>query len=327
MVQVGRLIAARLFQAVTVALLVGSLCFALMWTLPGDIALRIAAARYGPDLLSNAAAEKVRADLGLDRPFFVQFFEWLGDVVRFDLGTSLVTGQRILHELEVQLGYTLLLSFFALALSILIGPILGAAAGVRQASIYDRLLLVASAAVRALPAFVLALLLMLVFSLALGWFPPAGFGTWRELILPGLTLALGLAALSARVTRDSVAAVVETPYYRHARTKRLPGWVLPWRHATRNAAIPVVSYLGLQLVYLIEGVMVVESIFSYPGIGHALVHAVVARDIPMVQGTALTMGLLFVLLNALIDVACVAIDPRQRIVPRPTGLRGGTGSA
>jgi peptide/nickel transport system permease protein len=98
--------------------------------------------------------------------------------------------------------------------------------------------------------------------------------------------------------------------------------MLPWRHSARNAAIPVVSYLGLQLVYLIEGVMVVESIFSYPGIGHALVHAVVARDIPMVQGTALAMGLLFVLLNAIVDFACVALDPRQRVVSRYAKRRG-----
>ena len=132
--------------------------------------------------------------------------------------------------------------------------------------------------------------------------------------LPALTLALGLAAVSSRVTRDAVAAVARAPYFAFARHKGLPDGVALRRHGLRNAAIPVVSYLGLQTVYLIEGVVVVETIFAYPGIGHALVHAIIARDIPMVQGTALVMGLLFVAINAAVDAACAWLDPRLRAV-------------
>ncbi|WP_037403102.1 ABC transporter permease, partial [Sinorhizobium fredii] len=165
---------------------------------------------------------------------------------------------------------------------------------------------------RAIPPFVLGLILMLVFSKQLGWLPPAGFGSPREMLLPALTLAFGLAAMSSRITRNSVAAVAKAPYFAFARYKGLPEAVVVGRHGLRNAAIPVVSYLGLQAVYLVEGVVVVESLFAYPGIGHALVHAVVERDIPMVQGTALVMGLMFVVIAAIVDLLTHWLDPRVR---------------
>jgi peptide/nickel transport system permease protein len=130
------------------------------------------------------------------------------------------------------------------------------------------------------------------------------------MVLPATALAVGLAALASRVTRDSVAAVAAAPHFAFARAKGLSEWQAARRHGVRNAAAPVVAYLAVQLVYLIEGVVVVETLFAYPGIGHALVHAVVDRDVPMLEGTALAMGLLFVLLNGLVDLARHAIDPR-----------------
>jgi peptide/nickel transport system permease protein len=153
---------------------------------------------------------------------------------------------------------------------------------------------------------------MLIFSIWLGWLPPAGFGSWRELLLPALTLALGLAAVSSRVTRNAIAAVAKAPYFAFARHKGLPEAVAVRRHGLRNAAIPVVSYLSLQAIYLVEGVVVVESIIAYPGIGHALVLAIIERDIPMVQGTALVMGLMFVVITAAADAASAWLDPRLR---------------
>ncbi|MFC7555421.1 ABC transporter permease subunit [Pseudoroseomonas wenyumeiae] len=176
----------------------------------------------------------------------------------------------------------------------------------------DGVLLALSAALRAVPAFVLGIGLMLWLAVEWEWLPVAGVGGWREVILPALTLALGLAAASCRVTRDAVAAVAASPFFGFARMKGLGDTAAFRRHGLRNAAIPVVAYLGLQLVVLIEGVVVVESLFAWRGIGHALVHAVLGRDIPMVQGTALVMGLLFVVLNALTDLACWLLDPRRR---------------
>ncbi len=305
-----RLLLGRLIQAVLVALVVGGLCFALVRVLPGDAAFRIAADRYGPDALTGQAAEAVRRELGLDRPWPELLLRWFGDLAQGRLGNSLVSGEPVSEELAGQLGPSLWLAACALALSLLIGLPLGLASGLRAGSGLDRLALVGAVALRALPPFVLGLVLMLVFSIRLEWLPPAGYGTWREMALPSLTLALGLAAVSSRVARDAVAEVGATAYYRFARLKGLPAGAVVLRHGLRNAGIPVVTYLGLQAVYLIEGVVVVESLFAYPGIGHALVHAVIARDVPMVQGAALVMGLMFVLLNLGVDLLCRLLDPR-----------------
>jgi ABC-type dipeptide/oligopeptide/nickel transport system permease component len=306
-----RVLAARALQALLVALLVAVVSFALVQFLPGDMAYRIAAGRYGDDLVSSAAAEAVRAELGLDRPALMRLAQWCADLLRLDLGVSLVTGDRIVDELAVQLGHTLGLSVAALLVSLLIGPPLGVLAGLRAGGIADRAGLVFAAALRALPPFVIGLALMVVFAVWLEWLPAAGVGGVAEYVLPTLTLAVTLAALSSRVARDSVVAVARAPYFAFARVKGLSEPQRVRRHALRNAAIPVVTYVGLQLVYLVEGVVVVESLFAWPGIGHALVHAVIARDVPMLQGTALAMGLLFVALNTVVDLICLALDPRQ----------------
>lgn len=307
-----RFLLARLFQAGIVAVAVGALCFLLMRVLPGDAAMRIAAGRYGPDAGISDAAQQVRLELGLDRPWPIQFLEWLGNLLRFDLGHSLVTGAPVIDELKVQLGASVWLAAAALALSLLMGPLAGVLSGLKAGGAVDRIGLAAAVIFRAIPPFVLGLILMLVFAKQLGWLPPAGFGSPREILLPALTLALGLAAMSSRVTRNAVYDVVNTPYFAFARLKGLPESVVVRRHGLRNAAIPVVSYLGLQAIYLVEGVVVVESLFAYPGIGHALVHAIVERDIPMVQGTALMMGLMFVAITAVADALTLWLDPRLR---------------
>ncbi|CAH1652474.1 ABC transporter permease [Chelatococcus asaccharovorans] len=308
----GRLLLPRVLQAGLVILVVGVLCFVLVRALPGDAAMRIAAGRYGPDANITEAAENVRRELGLDRPLLVQLGGSLGQLLRLDLGHSVVTGLPITKELRIQLGATLWLAGSALVLTILIGPAVGLAAGLRSGGFADRVSLGGAVILRSLPPFVLGLLLILLFAMNLGWFPPAGYGTWRDLALPALTLALGLAAISSRVTRDSVAGVMRAPYFTFARLKGLPPAVVVRRHVLRNAAIPVIAYLGLQAIYLIEGVVVVETLFGIPGIGHALVHAVIARDVPMVQGTALVMGLLFVVITAAVDLICHWLDPRPK---------------
>lgn len=311
-VRMRQFLLARLAQAGIVALVVGALCFALMRVLPGDAAMRIAAGRYGPDARIAEAADKVRLELGLDRPWPVQFLDWLASLVQFDLGHSLVTGAPVVDELKVQLGASVWLAAAAIVLSLLIGPAIGVFSGLKPNGWTDRLGLAGSVILRSLPPFVLGLILMLVFAIWLYWLPPAGFGTWRDLALPALTLALGLAAVSSRVTRDAIATVAKAPYFVFARHKGLPEAAVVRRHGLRNAAIPVVSYLGLQAIYLVEGVVVVESIFAYPGIGHALVHAIVERDIPMVQGTALAMGLIFVAVTTSVEAASAWLDPRLR---------------
>jgi len=305
-------LAHRLLQAVLVALLVGTLCFFMTRMLPGDMAYRIAAGRYGYDMVTTAAAEAVRLELGLDRPWPAALVEWWGRLLQFDLGVSQVTAQPVAMEIAWQLGPTVRLSLMAMGLSLLIGPTLGVLAGLKPGGFLDRLTLAVSTVLRALPSFLLGLVLVLLFSVKLGVLPAAGHDDHGSIMLPALTLALGMAAVSCRVARDAMMQVRGSAYFAFALTKGLGLRQALLRHGLRNVAAPVVAYLGVQLVYLVEGVVLVETIFAWPGIGHALVHAIFGRDVPMIQGTALVLGLMFVLFNALVDAACAFIDPRRR---------------
>ena len=307
-----RLLAFRLLQAVLVALLVGGLTFLFMNLLPGDAAYRIAAGRYGYDLVDTAAAEAVRAELNLDQPLLWRFLAWIGNLLTLDLGHSLVSGKPVMDVVAHELGSSICLAIGAVCLSLLLGPPLGVMAGLRPGDLLDRGLLVLTTAIRALPQFVLGVIFVLLFAISWQLFPAAGHGTFWHSVLPTLTLALGLAAVSSRVARDATVEVAASAYYRFGRLKGLKGAGVFLRHGLRNIGVPVVTYLGVQLVYLIEGVVVVETLFAWPGIGHGLVHAIVQRDVPMVQGTALAMGLLFVILNTLVDLANHLIDPRGR---------------
>jgi len=297
-------------QALIVALVVGVASFAMMHALPGDAAYRIAAGRYGYDLMDAAAAEAVRIELGLDQPLWAQLWNWLGALASFDLGRSLVYGSPVIEEVATQLRYSLLLAGGAVVASLLIALPVGIAAGMRPGGVVDQTGLAISIFLRAVPAFALGIVLVLVFAVQLRLLPVAGFDGPRHLILPSLTLGLGLAAVSSRVVRDAVAEAMSAEWRLFARTKGLSARLTVLRHVLRNAALPVVAYVGVQGAYLIEGVVIVETVFAWPGIGHALVHAIFARDVAMVQGTALALGLIYVLLNLGIDLACRVIDPR-----------------
>ena len=302
----------RTLQIVVLALLIGTLCFFMARALPGDLATRIAAGRYGYDMVSNAAADAVRAELGLDRPMWQALLHWLGELARLDLGVSLVSGDPVLHEIAHSLGHTLWLSAVAVAMAALMGLPLGIWAGLHAQGLVDRATMAVAVLLRALPPFMLALLLMIVVAVQFGALPVAGHGHAGSVLLPALTLALGMAAGLARVARGAMLAVVRSPAWEFARTKGLGDGQALWRHGVRNAAVPVVTWLGIQTVFLVEGALVVETLFAWPGIGHALVHAIFGRDIPVLQGTALAMGLMFVLFNLLIDALCMVLDPRLR---------------
>ncbi|MFN3261099.1 MAG: ABC transporter permease [Pikeienuella sp.] len=300
----------RALQAIMVALIVGVATFLMMQSLPGDAAFRIAAGRYGYDNVNAAAAEAVRAELGLDGPLLGQLLRWMGDLARLDLGVSLVSGQPVWEEIAHQLGASAELAAAALLLSFLIGPPLGIIAGLNPGGWFDRALLVAATALKAAPQFLIGLALIVILAVELRWLPAAGYGEPRHFILPALALALGLAAVSARIARNAAAEAAASAWWRFSEGKGLSRSRTLLRHGLRNLSIPLLTCLGLQFVTLVEGVVVIESIFGWPGIGHALVHAVFSRDVPMVQGAALTLGLSFVIVNALIDVALRRVDPR-----------------
>jgi peptide/nickel transport system permease protein len=293
-------------------LLVSTACFAIVQSLPGDLAFRIAAGRYGYDQVTAASADTVRAELGLDRPAWQQFLDWTGDLLTLNLGTSLVTGTSVAGELGLYLWSSLQLAAAALVLALALGVAGGALAASRPGGVLDRLTTLWVSGSRALPPFLLGLLLILVFSVHLGVLPAAGHGETRSIVLPAATLAVGLSGLFARVTRDAVADVRQSDYVRFAATKGLGGRMVFLRHILRNTGVTLISYVGVQMLILVEGVVIVESLFAWPGLGHALVHAIFWRDLPMIQATALALALLVVALNTAVDLGALALDPRPR---------------
>ncbi|MGF1553798.1 MAG: ABC transporter permease [Paracoccaceae bacterium] len=308
----ARLVAGRFGQALVVALVVGLVGFAMMEALPGDAAFRIAAGRYGYDQVSAAAAEAVRAERGLDRPAIWRLAEWVGQTLTFDLGRSAVTGAPVTHAVAAQLGHSALLAAAALAIAVAIALPVGSLSGLRPGGALDRASEAASVMLRATPAFLLGVVLMLLLAVELRLFPAAGHAHAGHLALPALTLGLVLASVLTRVVRDAVLDATTSEAYRFARHKGLSERDAFLRHGLRSAAVPVVAYLGVQAALLLEGVVVVESVFAWPGIGHALTHAIFERDVAVVQGTALTLGLTFVTISLAVDLACRAIDPRTR---------------
>jgi peptide/nickel transport system permease protein len=312
MTTLGRVLARRVGQAVGVSVLVSVLCFLVVRQLPGDTAYRIAAGRYGYDRVDAETADAVRDELGLDRPAWQQLGTWLGDLFQLDLGRSLVTSRPVTEEVGYYLVGTLQLVAAGLALAIVLGAGIGVLAARRPEGWLDRLATGWVASVRAVPPFLLGLLLVVLLSAQLGLLPAVGHGSATALVLPALTLGIGLSGLVARVTRDAVVEVRASDYVRFAQTKGLSERAVLTRHVVRNAAGALVPYLGVQAVILVEGVVVVESLFSWQGLGHALVHAVFWRDVPVLQATVLVLALLIVAINTLVDLAVLWLDPRPR---------------
>lgn len=305
-----KLITKRLTQLLFVVWSVGTLTFILTRSLPGDMAYRIAAGRYGYDQTNAAAAAIVRQELGLDKPWWESYLSWFIDLLQLNLGKSLVSGEAVWIEVAHQFGHTLNLALVALLISLIVAPPLGLWLAQKPNGIADRVSFAVSVFVRCLPVFIIGIAFITLFSVHLKWFPAAGYGTWQNFVLPAFTLATGLVAVSVRVSRNAMVAVANSDYYKYAYLKGLNGWQAFYRHGLRNVAIPIIAYHSVQLIYLIEGVVIVESLFAWPGSGHALVHAIIARDIPIIQGTALIMGVLFVLLNLCVDMLNAMIDPR-----------------
>ena len=305
------ILAWRSIQAVFVALFVGIVCFFAAQGLGGNMAYRIAGGRYGIDLMDSSTAESVARELGLDRSLWVRLVEWLGDSLTFNFGNSLVSGSPVIEEVGHTLGHSLTLAGASIVLSVFIAVPLGVLAAKRPDSWFDKTLLFCSVSLKSVPNFVIGILLVMLFAVQMRLLPAAGHGGFSYLILPTLTLALGLAAVSVQIVRDSTLGVRNSTYFLFSRIKGLSDAQTFQRHGWRNLLVPVVAFLGIQFITIVEGVVVIETLFAWPGIGHSLVHAIFARDIPIVQGAAVAMGLIFVAMNALVDIAVLLLDPRE----------------
>lgn len=306
-----RLVGTRATQAALTAWLLATLCFAFMHALPGDTALRIAAARVGEDRITTETAERIRREEGLDQPLAIQYAGWLGRLARADLGRSLVSRQPVWQELADHGRFTLGLGALGWALSYLIALPLGIACGFRPGGWLDRLTNALAVALASLPAFLVGIGLVFLFALSLRWLPPAGFRTPAHMVLPAMTLALGLAAFSVRIVRNAVVEVRGAFYMTFARIRGRSAVSAFRHHGVRNAAIPVATFAALQFAYMVDGFVVVETLFNYPGLGDLLVRALLARDIPVVMGAGLVIGLLYAFVNLAADLICLKLDPRR----------------
>lgn len=297
----------RLFEAIPVILAVTFIVFVSVRLIPGDPARTIAGLEA-----DDATVEAIREDLGLDRPVLAQYLTFMSHLVTGDLGTSYYYDTPVTEEVLRRFPATLWLALAGLALSILIGVGIGTISAVMRGTWLDRGTLVFAIAGVSMPSFWLALVLIIVFAVNLGWLPAGGYGTWRHMILPSLTLGLFGAGTIARLTRSSVLEVLRQDYVRTARSKGLPFRVVLGKHALRNAMVPVVTLLGLQLGAFLSRAVVTETVFGWPGIARLTVTAVLDRDFPLIQGSVLWLALVFIAANLLVDLVYAVIDPRIR---------------
>jgi peptide/nickel transport system permease protein len=308
-------IARRILATVPVLAVVAVLVFLLLRLTPGDPAAILAG-----DAASPAQIAQIRASLGLEKPIPVQFAIWLQHLAVGDLGESFYYKVRVTELIAQRLEPTLSLAALTMVFAVLVSVPLGAIAAWRFGGWFDRGLMAFSVLGFSVPVFVLAYMLIWLVSLKLGWLPVQGYqrlagGVWpwlRHLILPSLTLSVIFIALIARVTRASVLEALGEDYIRTARAKGLPESRVLVRHAIANAAVPIVTVIGIGIALLIGGVVVTESVYAIPGLGRLTVDAVLARDFPTIQGVILFFSLVYVGVNLLIDLSYVFLDPRIR---------------
>jgi len=305
----------RLALALLAAFGVSVLVFALIRLVPGDVVTNLIGLEGN---VSAAQQAEMRRLFGLDQPIPVQFGHWFASLLRGDLGVSLRTERSVFGDLLLRFPVTLELTVVALVIAVLIGLPLGVTAALNRGKAADFLsssfVLVGLAA----PEFWLAILLILLFSLTLRWFPPNGFVTWaesplgnlRSVFLPGLALSLGLAAAVTRIVRASLLDVLNQDFVRTARAKGLPERIVIYRHAMRNALIPVITVIGLQVGNLLGGAVIIEQLFGLPGVGRFALEGINLRDYPVVQGAVLWIAVSFVLVNVVVDVLYGLIDRR-----------------
>jgi len=264
--------------------------------------------------LGEAAApeivEALREEMGLNDPFFVRYFNYIVNAAQGDLGVSIRTSVTVFQEIGDRFPTTLLLAFYGTILSVIIGIPLGVLSATKQYSIFDTSATSLGLLAVSIPNFWFGMMLILMFSLNLGWLPSFGLGEPRAWILPILTLGTGSAALIMRITRSSMLEVIRQDYIRTARAKGQKETVIIWNHAFRNALIPVVTAVGLDFGMLLGGAILTETIFSLPGIGRFMVEAIRSRDFPIIQGGVLFLAIVFSLVNLLVDILYAFIDPR-----------------
>jgi len=305
----------RLLATIPVMGVVALFVFSLLYLSPGDPAAVIAG-----DIATEEDIARIRASLGLDQPYLVRFGHWLYALSQGDLGTSIFTGLPVTHLIAQRVEPTIALTLFTLVISVAIAVPLGVVAASRAGGWIDRMVMAISVIGFSVPVFVLAYLLIGLFSIQLEWLPVQGYksiseGFWpfiRHLILPSVALGIVYMALIARITRASMLDVLSQDYVRTAHAKGLAPSTVLVGHALKNAAVPVVTIIGIGVALLIGGVVVTETVFAIPGIGRLTVDAILRRDYPIIQGVTLLFSAVYVIVNLLVDLSYTLFDPRIR---------------
>jgi len=279
--------------------------FFITYLTPGDPAVLLLGEAAPPE-----AVEALREAMGLNDPFLQRYVTYVANLLRGDLGISIVTRRGVLVEILDRFPTTLLLAFYGTILSMIIGIPLGILSATKQYTIYDSTATALGLTMVSIPNFWLGLMLIILFSVNLGWLPPSGVATPQAWILPIITIGTGSAAMVMRITRSSMLEVIRQDYIRTARAKGQKESVIIWKHALRNALIPVVTAIGLDFGMLLGGAVLTETIYSIPGIGRFMVDSIRTRDFPIIQGGVLFLAIVFSLVNLLVDILYAYIDPR-----------------
>jgi len=312
---VGRFIIRRLLALIPVLLGISLVVFFVIRLIPGDASVALLQQETRPELQAE-----IRRSLGIDQPLPVQLADWIWRVVRLDFGKSFISGRPISELILARLPITLELALAATIVSIAIALPLGILTAINRGGIWDYFERFFSLAGLSIPSFWLALIFILFFSLRLRLLPAVGYIPFaddpienlRRLILPALCLGIGMGAVVARYTRSSLLEVLDQDYIRTARSKGLPDQLVILRHALKNALIPVITVIGIQIGTLLGGTVIIESIFVWPGLGQLTLDAIYDRDYPVVQTTVMVMAFSFVMINLIVDLLYSFLDPRIR---------------
>lgn len=331
----GNYIVRRIIYLIPVLIGVSVLAFLLIHLIPGDPAQIILGEKATPQALAE-----LRQKLGLNDPLYIQYLRFAGKILHGDFGRSVITNSLVLDELAVYFPATLELSVAAMLIAIIVGVAAGVIAAVKQYSWFDNISMMGALIGVSFPIFWLGLIMIWLFGLVLGWLPPSArldpgirleaitniyfldailTANWPalknvllHLLMPALALGTIPMAIIARMTRSSMLEVMRQDYIRTARAKGLAEWVVVLKHALKNAFMPILTVIGLQFGSLMGGAVLTETIFSWPGVGRMMYHAIMSRDFPMVQGGILAIAVIFVLVNLLVDIMYTMIDPRIR---------------
>lgn len=310
-----RYIARRLLLTIPVLLAMSIIIFLMVRLVPGDPALVILGRSATPE-----SVHSLRDQLHLNDPIWVQYGQWLWNLLHGNLGIDYSTHEPIRDQLLSRLPVTLEMAFLSMVISIILAVPLGVIAAVRGRGVAENGSLLLGLLGISIPDFWLGIMLILLFALELRWLPSSGYVSLREsvtgnlshMLLPAFTLALNLAAVLTRTTRAAVLDVLNRPYLRTARAKGLSERLVVMRHVLKNAAVPVITILGMQLGYVLGGAIIIEQIFALPGVGHLTLNAVLDRDYPVVQGAVLMITFLFIFVNIVTDALYAVLDPRIR---------------